>query len=140
SLISASVTVGGVQIQNRGTLGGNIVNASPAGDTLPVLIAYDAELEIGSAAGTRTVPLNQFYTGYRKTVLKPNSVVLATRLTKLRPSERVFFWKVGSRRAQAISKTVLAAKASLSEQMIESMAIGVGSVAPRVIRARRTEE
>ncbi|HMG33837.1 MAG TPA: xanthine dehydrogenase family protein subunit M [Blastocatellia bacterium] len=140
SLISASVTVGAVQIQNRGTLGGNIVNASPAGDTLPVLIAYDAELEIGSAAGTRTVPINQFYTGYRKTVLKPNELLLAIQLPKLKPNERDFFWKVGTRRAQAISKTVLAAKASLSEHMIESIAIGVGSVAPTVIRARRTEE
>src|SRR5215468_1823264 len=83
SLVSASATVGAVQIQNRGTIGGNIVNASPAGDTLPVLAAFDAELEIGSSAGTRRVAFNDFYTGYRKTVLGSQELLLAVRIAKL---------------------------------------------------------
>lgn len=139
ALVAASRTVGAIQIQNRGTIGGNIVNASPAGDSLPVLSAYDAEVEIGSARGTRRVPFNEFYAGYRRSVLEPDELVLAVRIPKLKQGERDFFWKVGTRRAQAISKTVLAAKAMMSGNKIESISIGVGSVAPTVIRARKTE-
>jgi xanthine dehydrogenase small subunit len=139
SLVAASRTIGAIQIQNRGTIGGNIVNASPAGDSLPVLAAYDAEIEIGSARGTRRVPLNQFYAGYRRTALEADELVLAVRMPKLRANERDFFWKVGTRRAQAISKTVMAARASVTGHAIESIAIGVGSVAPTVIRATQTE-
>lgn len=139
ALIDASRTIGAIQIQNRGTIGGNIVNASPAGDSLPVLAAYDVEMEIGSARGTRQVAFNEFYTGYRRTTLEPDELVLAVRIPKLKEGERDFFWKVGTRRAQAISKTVLAAKAKMSGQTIEAISIGVGSVAPTVIRASQTE-
>ena len=140
SLIAASRTIGAIQIQNRGTLGGNVVNASPAGDSLPVLAAYDAVVEIGSARGLRAVPFNEFYTGYRRSVLEPDELVLAVRIPKLESSERDFFWKVGTRRAQAISKTVLAAKAKSRDSLIDSISIGVGSVAPTVIRASKTEQ
>ncbi len=139
SLIAASRTIGAIQIQNRGTIGGNVVNASPAGDSLPVLAAFDAEIEIGSARGIRVVAFNQFYTGYRRTVLEPDELVIAVRLAKLKEGERDFFWKVGTRRAQAISKTVLAARAKTTDGVIESISIGVGSVAPTVIRAFKTE-
>ena len=139
SLVAASRTIGAIQIQNRGTIGGNIVNASPAGDSLPVLAAYDAEIEIGSARRVRRVPLNQFYAGYRRTVLEADELVLAVRMPKLEASERDFFWKVGTRRAQAISKTVMAAKAKVADKVIESISIGLGSVAPTVIRATQTE-
>src|SRR5215831_8722337 len=80
ALVEASRTIGAIQIQNRGTIGGNIVNASPAGDSLPVLAAYDAEIEVGSARGTRRVPFNQFYVGYRRTALEPDELVLAARI------------------------------------------------------------
>ena len=139
ALVAASRTIGAIQIQNRGTIGGNIVNASPAGDSLPVLAAYDAELEIGSARGKRSVAFNQFYTGYRRTVLEPDEMVVAVRLPKLSAGERDFFWKVGTRRAQAISKVVMAAKAKVTGKVIESIGIGIGSVAPTIIRAPRTE-
>ncbi len=139
SLVDASRTIGAIQIQNRGTIGGNIVNASPAGDSLPVLAAYDAEVEVGSARGTRRVPFNQFYTGYRRTVLEPDELVVAVRIPKLKEGERDFFWKVGTRRAQAISKTVMAAKARIIDGRIGSISIGVGSVAPTVIRVPETE-
>ena len=139
SLVAASRTVGAIQIQNRGTLGGNIVNASPAGDTLPVLAAYDAELEIGSSRGTRTVRFNEFYTGYRSTVLQSDELLLSVRIPKLREDERDFFWKVGTRRAQAISKTVLATRARMTGNVLEMISIGVGSVAPTVVRVTQTE-
>jgi xanthine dehydrogenase small subunit len=139
SLVAASRTIGAIQIQNRGTIGGNIVNASPAGDSLPVLAAYDAEVEIGSARGTRRVSFNQFYTGYRRSILEPDELVLGVRIPKLRQGEVDFFWKVGTRRAQAISKTVMACKARLDNQRIKSISIAVGSVAPTVVRALQTE-
>jgi CO/xanthine dehydrogenase FAD-binding subunit len=140
SLVAASRTIGAIQIQNRGTIGGNIVNASPAGDSLPVLAAFDAELEIGSAHGYRRVAFNQFYTGYRRTVLEADELVLAVRVPKLKEGEQDFFFKVGTRRAQAISKVVMAAKAKVVNSRIELISIGVGSVAPTVIRASRTEQ
>ncbi|HXG66123.1 MAG TPA: xanthine dehydrogenase family protein subunit M [Blastocatellia bacterium] len=139
ALVDASRTIGAIQIQNRGTIGGNIVNASPAGDSLPALAAYDAELEIGSQRGTRQVAFNQFYTGYRQTVLEPDEIVLAVRLPKLGEGERDFFYKVGTRRAQAISKVVMAARAKFHDGTIQAIRIGIGSVAPTIIRAPETE-
>jgi CO/xanthine dehydrogenase FAD-binding subunit len=139
ALVAASRTIGAIQIQNRGTIGGNIVNASPAGDTLPVLAAYESEIEIGSADGIRRVPFSEFYTGYRATVLQPHELLLNVRIPKLKEGERDCFWKVGTRRAQAISKTVLAARARMSGTVVENITIGVGSVAPTVVRGIRTE-
>lgn len=104
-----------------------------------MLSAYDAELEVGSYRGERRVAFNQFLTGYRKTVLATDELMIAVRIPKLRSGERDFFWKVGTRRAQAISKIVMAAKTSVTNGMIESIGIGIGSVAPTVIRAPRTE-
>jgi CO/xanthine dehydrogenase FAD-binding subunit len=139
-LIEAAKTVGGVQIQNRGTIGGNIVNASPAGDTLPILAAFDAQLELGSHRGVRSVNFNEFYTGYRQTVLAPDELVVAIRISKSKPEEKLFFQKVGSRQALVISKVVMAAKASVDgDKKINSIQIGVGSVAPTVMRLRQTE-
>lgn len=139
ALVAASRTIGAVQIQNRGTLGGNIVNASPAGDSLPVLAAYDAALEIGSQRGTRRVAFNEFYTGYRRTVLAADELVIAARVPKVKAGERDFFCKVGTRRAQAISKIVMSAKAQMNAASIASIQIGIGSVAPTVMRATQTE-
>lgn len=139
ALAEASRTIGAIQIQNRGTIGGNIVNASPAGDSLPVLAAFDAEVEVGSVRGVRRIGFNQFYTGYRKTVMEADEIVLAVRAPKLKPGERSFFYKVGTRRAQAISKIVMAVKVKTTDGMINSINISLGSVAPTVIRAPQTE-
>jgi CO/xanthine dehydrogenase FAD-binding subunit len=140
TLIDAAKTIGAIQTQNRGTLGGNIVNASPAGDTLPVLAAFDATLEVGSHRGVRMIPFNRFYTGYRKTVLEADELLLAIHVPLKQPDEHLFFYKLGTRRAQAISKVVMAAKARINcAQTIESIQIGLGSVAPTVLRARSTE-
>src|SRR5215475_580904 len=94
-LAAAAREVGGVQIQNRGTLGGNIANASPAGDTLPVLAAADATVVLQSAAGDRRIPLTHFYTGYRKTVARPDEIITAFEIKPVRG--RQWFRKVGTR-------------------------------------------
>src|SRR5215471_20906618 len=126
ALAEASRTIGAIQIQNRGTIGGNVVNASPAGDSLPVLAAFDAELEIGSARGTRIIRFNEFYTGYRQTVLEPDELVLSIKIPKLKEGERAAFYKVGTRRAQAISKVVIAMRGTIVGNRVESIAIGIG--------------
>jgi CO/xanthine dehydrogenase FAD-binding subunit len=131
-LAAAAREVGGVQIQNRGTIGGNVVNASPAGDTLPVLAAADATLVLGSASGRRRVPFAAFYTGYRKTALRPDELLLAVEIPPV--AGRQLFRKVGTRAAQAISKVVMAAVLG------PAVRIALGSVGPTVLRARRTEE
>lgn len=139
ALVEASRTIGAIQIQNRGTIGGNIVNASPAGDSLPVLAAFDAELEIGSIRGVRRIGFNNFYTGYRETVMESDEILLALRLRKLKSNERSFFLKVGTRRAQAISKIVMAVKVGTTGAEIDSISVALGSVAPTVMRAHQTE-
>ncbi len=130
-LAAAAREVGGVQIQNRGTLGGNVANASPAGDTLPVLSASDALVELRSATGTRLVPFTSFYTGYRRTVARPDELVVALEIPNA--SGQQWFRKVGTRAAQAISKVVLAGVRGSQPR------IAVGSVAPTVVRLRKTE-
>jgi CO/xanthine dehydrogenase FAD-binding subunit len=141
TLIDAARTIGAIQIQNRGTLGGNIVNGSPAGDSLPVLAAFNAELELGSARGSRQVTFNEFYTGYRQTLLAPDELLLNIILPKQLQRESAKFYKVGTRAAQAISKVVMSVRAEInSEKKVENIAIALGSVAPTVIRARVTEQ
>ena len=131
-LAAAAREVGGVQIQNRGTLGGNVANASPAGDTLPVLAAAEAIVVLRSAAGTRRVPFTAFYTGYRQSVRRQDELIAGFEIPAVRG--RQWFRKVGTRAAQAISKIVIAGVAG------ETPRIALGSVAPTVIRATRTEQ
>ena len=106
-LVEAAATIGAAQIQNRGTLGGNIANASPAGDTLPVLLAADASFVLGSVRGERTVPAAEFWPAYRQTALAPDELLLRIRIPLLAGRE-LRFRKVGTRRAQSISKVVVA--------------------------------
>ena len=140
-LAAAAREIGGVQIQNRGTIGGNVANASPAGDTLPALAAADAVVVLASAASTRRVPFNEFYTGYRQTARRPDELIAAFEIAPVRG--RQWFRKVGTRAAQAISKVVMAAvvpergRPALSDR--GSVRIALGSVAPTVVRARRAE-
>jgi CO/xanthine dehydrogenase FAD-binding subunit len=131
-LAAAAREVGGVQIQNRGTIGGNIVNASPAGDTLPVLAVAEARLVLQSAASTRRVPFLSFYTGYRASVLKPDELLVSVEIPPV--SGRQWFRKVGTRAAQAISKVVMAAVRA------DTPRIALGSVAPTVVRLPDTEK
>src|SRR4029079_6034958 len=137
-LVAAAREVGGKQIQNRGTLGGNIANASPAGDTLPALAAADATVVLTSAAGTRRVVFSAFYTGYRATVRRPDELITAVEIPLLRG--RQSFRKVGTRTAQAISKVVMAARFEPAPGSGPAVVrVAFGSVAPTVVRATRTE-
>lgn len=131
-LVAAAREIGGPQIQNRGTLGGNIANASPAGDTLPVLAVAEAAVVLQSAGGTRRVPFTSFYTGYRASVRKPDELIVAIEIPPVKGEQ--WFRKVGTRAAQAISKVVVAAVRAPKPR------IAFGSVAPTVVRAPRTEE
>jgi xanthine dehydrogenase small subunit len=137
-LVAAASEVGGVQIQNRGTLGGNVANASPAGDTLPVLAAADATVVLKSTAGTRRVAFSAFYTGYRATVRRPDELITSFEIPILRG--RQWFRKVGTRAAQAISKVVVAMRLEPPKGSGPAVVrIALGSVAPTVVRATRTE-
>ncbi len=107
ALVEAAATIGAAQIQNRGTLGGNAMNASPAGDTLPVLLALDAELVAGGTRGERTIPASAFWPAYRRTAVRPDELLVRVRIPVVADREQRFR-KVGTRRAQAISKVVIA--------------------------------
>ena len=139
-LAAAAREVGGVQIQNRGTLGGNVANGSPAGDTLPVLAAADALVVLRSASETRRVPITAFYTGYRQSVMRPAELITGFEIPAIRG--RQWFRKVGTRAAQAISKIVIAGIApSIRDRKTgDAPRLALGSVAPTVVRATRTEE
>ena len=128
-LVAASREVGGAQIQNRGTLGGNIANASPAGDTLPVLAAAGAKVALRSTRGERTVPFESFYTGYRASVRQPDELIVAVEFPAV--DGRQWWRKVGTRRAQAISKVMMAGVRG------SEVRIAFGSVAPTVVLARQ---
>ena len=136
-LAAASRQIGGVQIQNRGTIGGNIANASPAGDTLPVLAAADAIVVVKSSAGERRIPLTEFYAGYRKTVLAANELIVSVEIPRIQG--RQWFRKVGTRAAQSISKVVMAAVSGTRGKGQAAPRIALGSVAPTVIRLPLTE-
>jgi CO/xanthine dehydrogenase FAD-binding subunit len=140
-LQQAAREVGGIQIQNRGTLGGNLVNASPAGDTLPVFLAAGAELVTASAArGERMIPIERFYLAYRKTALEPDELLVAIRVPHRPRGTRSYFRKVGTRAAQAISKVVIVATARpAGRRRLADVRIAVGSVAPTVVSLPRTE-
>jgi CO/xanthine dehydrogenase FAD-binding subunit len=139
-LCSAAAQTGSVATQNRGTLGGNIANASPAADSPPALIVYDAELEIISAGGSRWTPYHRFHAGYKKMDLRPEELIRRIRLPRARSAWKQYYRKVGARRAQAISKVCFAAAARMDSGRIGDVRIALGSVAPVVFRARRVEQ
>ncbi len=138
-LCQGASETGGLAIQNRGTLGGNIANASPAADSPPALMAYDAEVELCSMKGARWVRYRDFHTGYKQMVMRPDELIARIRLTRS-PAPRVHFYqKVGPRRAQAISKVCFAGTATLAGGRIASVGIALGGVAPIVLPCRQTE-
>ena len=140
ALVEASATIGAAQIQNRGTIGGNVVNASPAGDTLPVLLALDAEMALGSAAGERIVPAADFWPSYRTTARRDDELLLRIGIP-LVADRHTRFRKVGTRRAQAISKVVMALawRARAGGARWTDVRLALGSVAATTVRARSTE-
>ena len=138
-LATACKTIGAIQIQNRGTIGGNIMNASPAGDTLPVLSACNAELYVENLVGGRWISIHDFYTGYRKTSLRKGEILTKIKFPKIPKDEKVRFYKIGTRRALAISKVAMCVRAKIDHGGIEDIAIALGSVAPTVVRVKGTE-
>jgi xanthine dehydrogenase small subunit len=130
-LVDASRQIGGPQIQNRGTIGGNIANGSPAGDTLPVLAAAEATIVLKSATAERRVPFTEYYTGYRESVRKRDELIVAVEIPKQNGAQ--WFRKVGTRAAQAISKIVMAAVRDARPR------VAIGSVAATVVRVPKTE-
>ena len=140
ALVEAAATIGAAQIQNRGTLGGNIANASPAGDMLPILLATDAVIVVGSAQGERAILAAAFFTAYRRTALGAEELILRIRIP-LMPGRETRFRKVGTRRAQAISKVVMAVswRGHGPSGGWSDVRVALGSVAATPIRAAATE-
>lgn len=135
----AAATIGAAQIQNRGTIGGNAANASPAGDMLPLLLACDAQLVVGATGGERGIAARDFWPAYRRTALAPDELLLRISIP-LAPSRQLRYRKVGTRRAQAISKVVMAlAWHTDAGGTWHEVHLALGSVAPTPIRASVTE-
>jgi CO/xanthine dehydrogenase FAD-binding subunit len=140
ALAEAAATIGAAQIQNRGTVGGNAVNASPAGDTLPLLLALGATLVLGSATGEREVAADDFWPAYRTTARRDDELLLRIRIP-LAADRQVRFRKIGTRRAQAISKVVMALVWEQSDgtDTWKQVRLALGSVAATTVRARGAE-
>jgi CO/xanthine dehydrogenase FAD-binding subunit len=138
-LASAARWTGGIANQNRGTLGGNIVNASPAADSLPALLVYEAELILVSARGERRIPYTDFHTGYKQTLLAADELIRAICVRRRFSGYISYSRKVGARNAQAIAKVCVAALALLGNGVVQDVRIAAGSVAPVPVRLRQTE-
>ena len=139
ALPPACAVIGGPQIRNRGTLGGNLANASPAADTVPPLYAADAVVECVSISARRDVPIAGFFTGPRRSVLAPDELIAGVRVAK-RPGVRGAFLRLGQRQAQAISKVSIATAMSFEDGRLDWVRVALGAVAPTVIRAPETEK
>jgi CO/xanthine dehydrogenase FAD-binding subunit len=138
-LCTAASWTGGIANQNRGTLGGNIVNASPAADSPPALLVYDAELKLVSARGERWIRYGEFHTGYKQIDMRPDELLCEIRLPRRKQGWRQYSRKVGPRKAQAISKVCVAAAAQVNDGVMEDVRIAIGSVAPVPLRCVVTE-
>jgi CO/xanthine dehydrogenase FAD-binding subunit len=139
-LCAAARETGSIATQNRGTLGGNIVNASPAADSPPALLVYDADVEIISARRMLWLPYQGFHTGYKKMQLESDELLRSVRLPRRAAKWRQYYRKVGTRKAQAISKVCFAGAALVEGGTIRDIRIALGSVAPIVLRAVKTED
>jgi CO/xanthine dehydrogenase FAD-binding subunit len=139
-LCRAAAETGSIATQNRGTLGGNIANASPAADSPPALFVYDAELELVCASGARWVPYHGFWKGYKKIAKGEDELIRGIRMPRNKGFTKQFYRKVGTRRAQAISKVCFAGVARVDAGRIADVRIALGSVAPTVFRATETEK
>lgn len=138
-LCQAASETGGLAIQNRGTLGGNIINASPAADSPPALLVYDAEIELVSTRGSRWVPYQGFHTGYKQMHIEPDELLTRIRIPRNTSDMTHYYRKVGTRKAQAISKVCFAAVGKTENGHIADTKMAVGSVAPIIVRCVQTE-
>jgi CO/xanthine dehydrogenase FAD-binding subunit len=138
-LCQAASETGGLAIQNRGTLGGNIVNASPAADAPPALLAYDARLELISNKGSRRISYREFHSGYKQMDIRSDELLARISLPRATTQFRHYYRKVGTRRAQAISKVCFAAVGLVRDGRLKEVRIALGSVAPVPLRCLKTE-
>jgi CO/xanthine dehydrogenase FAD-binding subunit len=138
-LARAASWTGSIANQNRGTLGGNIVNGSPAADSLPALLVYEAELVLASARGIRRMPYAHFHTGYKQNVLAADEIIRAIALRPRFAAYHSYTRKVGTRKSQAIAKLCLAGLGKLSANKIEDVRLAIGSMAVTPVRLRQTE-
>jgi N-methylhydantoinase B len=138
-LALAAREIGALQIQARGTLGGNVGTSSPVGDSLPVLLALDAQLELASTRGRRTVAYKDYCTGYRKTLLAPDELIVSATLPAIPANTRTTWRKVGTRRAQSISKVMGAAAITVDGGVVTAARVALGAVADRPIRIAAVE-
>jgi CO/xanthine dehydrogenase FAD-binding subunit len=138
-LVKAASWTGAVATQNRGTLGGNIANASPAADSPPALLVYDGEIELLSAGGSRWVPYAGFHTGYKTSVMRSDEIIGRIRLPRTTAGCAQYLRKVGTRRAQAIAKVALAGLAKTDGGVVKRIRVALASVAPVPIRCTEAE-
>jgi CO/xanthine dehydrogenase FAD-binding subunit len=138
-LARAASWTGSIANQNRGTLGGNIVNGSPAADSLPALLVYEAELVLASARGMRRILYAHFHTGYKQNVLAADEIIRAIALRPRFAAYHSYTRKVGTRKSQAIAKLCLAGLGKLSANKIEDVRLAIGSMAVTPVRLRQTE-
>jgi carbon-monoxide dehydrogenase small subunit/xanthine dehydrogenase small subunit len=138
ALPAACRVIGGPQIRNRGTLGGNLANASPAADTVPPLYAADATIELVSVSARREIPVAEFFTGPGRSVLEPDELILGVRVP-IRPGVRGAFLRLGQRQAQAISKVSVAVAMTFKDGRPDWVRVALGAVAPTVVRAPLAE-
>ncbi len=140
SLAAAARVIGAEQIQNRATIAGNIANASPAGDSLPVLLAHDAVVRAVSVRGERTIGFDSLYTGYRRLALAPDELIAAVEIPAPPEGSKAFFRKVGTRAAQSISKVVFAGVLHAARGGApDHVRLAWGSLAPVPVRAAKAE-
>ncbi len=139
-LALAAKEIGALQIQARGTLGGNVGTSSPVGDSLPVLLALDATIEVASVRGRRSIPYHAYCTGYRTTQLASDELIVAAHLPLPPAAMRTTWRKVGTRRAQSISKVMGAAAITLDGGVVTSARVALGAVADRPIRITAVED
>ncbi len=139
-LTEAARQIGAAQIQNMGTLGGNIANASPAADSIPCLYALEAEVVVCSLAGERIIPIAKFHQGYRKIDLQPGELIVEIRFPTRQADSGAAFVKFGLRQSQAISVVNVAVQLRLSNGLIEDSKVALGAVAPTIIRSLSVEQ
>jgi CO/xanthine dehydrogenase FAD-binding subunit len=138
-LAKAASWIGSIANQGRATLGGNLVNGSPAADSSPALLAYDAEIEFISVRGRRRVPYSEFHTAYKCNCLAPDELLYAIHVPRRFAQHIQYLRKVGTRRAMAIAKVALGATALLEEGVVREIRLGAASLAPFPMRLLQTE-